>query len=181
MELRPLGTSGLLVAEVGICPGDGPAREAVVRRALDRGCRLFWSERPVAGAQTLPGDLEGRFGVVRYNLLDQKEANEAIARLSREGKGVVATHVLAGGALAGAAGHAPYGARVAQLRFLVRPGRSLAQAALQFVLANESVSCAVVRASRPEHVDEALSAPDAPPLTGRELEQIFELWANRFE
>jgi len=181
MDLRPFGKTGLRVSEIGVCPGDGPAREEVVRRALDRGCRLFWSGRPVAGAQTLPGGLEGRFGVVRYNLLDQKEANEAIARLTREGKGVVAAHVLAGGALAGTIGHTPYGVRVAQLRFLVRPGRTLAQAALQFVLANESVSCAVVRTSSPEHVDETLAAPEAPPLTGRELEQIFELWSNRFE
>jgi aryl-alcohol dehydrogenase-like predicted oxidoreductase len=117
---------------------------------------------------------------VRYNLLDQKEANGEIARLTRAGRGVVAVGVLAGGALAGGASHG-YGARVRLLQGLVRPDRTLAQAAVQFVLANELVSAAWVRVSTIDHLEEILSAPEAPPLTGRDLELIFELWANRFE
>jgi len=166
MELRPLGRSGRKVGAIGVCPGT----EAVARRAREQGCTLVGPDFGLDGA-----------GLVRYNLLDQKDANREIVRLAREGKGVVAVHVLAGGALAGPVGHAPHGARVLQLKCLIRPGRTLAQAAVQFVLANESVSAAVVRCSTLEHLDEVLAAPDAPPLTGQDLEQIFELWANRFE
>jgi aryl-alcohol dehydrogenase-like predicted oxidoreductase len=93
---------------------------------------------------------------------------------------VLAVHVLAGGALAGRKGHS-YGHRVDALKVLVKPGRTLIQAAIQFVLANESVSAAMIRVSTPAHLEEVVSAPEAPPLTGQDLEQIFELWANRFE
>jgi len=169
METRPLGRSGIRVGVVGICPGDGPQREAIAARARERGCTLIWDGRPPASS-----------GVVRYNLLDQKKANEEISSLSRSGQGVLAVNVLAGGALAGGKGHS-YGHRVEALRVLVKPGRTLTQAAIQFVLANESVSAAMIRVSTLAHLEEVVSAPDAAPLTGQDLEQIFELWANRFE
>ena len=169
METRPLGRTGSRVGVIGICPGDGPDREKIMQRARERGCTLIWSGRPPEGAQ-----------LVRYNLLDQKSANEEISRLRRAGQGVVAIHVLAGGALGGKHGH-PYGGRIEALRCLVKPGRSLVQAAIQFVLANESVNAALVHVSTLTHLEEIVSAPDAPPLSGQDLEQIFELWANRFE
>ena len=169
IETRPLGRTGSRVGVIGICPGPGPQREAIVARARALGCTLIWEGTPPAGA-----------GVVRYNLLDQKKANEEIATLSRSGKGVLAVNVLAGGALAGGKGHA-YGHRVEALRVLVKPRRTLIQAAVQFVLANESVSAAMIRVSSVAHLEEVASAPDAAPLTGQDLEQIFELWANRFE
>jgi aryl-alcohol dehydrogenase-like predicted oxidoreductase len=169
METRSLGRNGPRVGVIGICPGDGPQREAIARRARDLGCSLIWNGRAPEGA-----------GLVRYNLLDQKKANEEIARLRGSGQGVVAVHVLAGGALAGRRDH-DYGHRVEALRVLVKPGRTLLQAAIQFVLANESVSAAMVRVSSPAHLEEVVAAPDATPLTGQDLEQIFELWANRFE
>lgn len=169
METRPLGRTGPRVGVIGICPGDGPQRDAIVARAKALGCTLIWDGRPPSGA-----------GVVRYNLLDQKKANEEISSLSRSGHGVLAVHVLAGGALSGRKGH-PFGHRVEALKVLVKPGRTLAQAAVQFVLANESVSAAMVRVSTLAHLEEVVAAPDAPPLTGQDLEQIFELWANRFE
>ncbi|HLY08249.1 MAG TPA: aldo/keto reductase [Planctomycetota bacterium] len=169
IETRPLGRSGSRVGVIGICPGPGPQRAAIAARARDQGCTLIWEGAPPTGA-----------GVVRYNLLDQKRANGEIMALSRSGKGVLAVHVLAGGALAGRGDH-PYGHRVEALKVLVRPGRTLVQTAIQFVLANDSVSAAMVRVSSLEHLDEVMSAPDASPLTGQDLEQIFELWANRFE
>jgi aryl-alcohol dehydrogenase-like predicted oxidoreductase len=165
METRPLGRTGSRVGVIGICPGN----ESVARRARELGCTLIWGGAPPDGA-----------GIVRYNLLDQKKANEEITRLTRSGQGVVAVHVLAGGALAGRKDH-PYGHRIEALRCLVKPGRTLVQAAVQFVLANESVNSAMVRASTVAHLEEIVAAPDATPLTGQDLEQIFELWANRFE
>ena len=170
MDERRLGPRGPLVSEVGICPADGPSRPAVVERALALGCRLFWSSAPVPGAMTLPS--LGGFGAVRYNLRDQKAAHAEIARLSKAGQGVVAVHVLGGGDLA----TPPPG-----LGSLAGPGRTFVQAAIQFVLANEKVSCAVIRVSNPDHVEEVLRAPDAAPLRGSELELIFETWANRFD
>lgn len=169
METRPLGRTGVRIGVVGICPGDGPHREAIVARARERGCTLIWDGRPPASS-----------GVVRYNLLDQKKANEEISTLSRAGKGVLAVNVLAGGALAGRKDH-DYGHRIEALKVLVKPGRTLTQAAVQFVLANESVCAAMVRVSTVAHLEEVAAAPDAAPLTGQDLEQIFELWANRFE
>jgi aryl-alcohol dehydrogenase-like predicted oxidoreductase len=158
METRPLGRAGPDVPVVAICPGS----EAVAVRVRELGGTL---------------DLPLPHATVRYNLLDQKDANPEIARLSKEGKGVVAVHVLRGGAFGARAldpRHRPFGA-------LAREGRTLVQAAIQFVLANESISCARIRISRPEHVEEVLRAPESPPLTGQDLELIFELWANRFD
>ncbi len=177
METRPLGKTGLRVPVVGICPPEGPGRDAVLSRAVELGCGLFGSERPVPGALALPSDRREGYAFVRYNLLDQTAANAEIARLRREGTGVIAIHVLAGGALGGRGGEA---VRVAELGCLVKPGRTLVQAALQFVLANESVSAALVRVAGAVQLEELLSAPDAPPLTGSDLEQIFEHWSNRF-
>jgi aryl-alcohol dehydrogenase-like predicted oxidoreductase len=148
----------------------------VIRRARVLGCTLFGGGRPVEGAVTLPGP--SGVGCVRYNLLDQKPANEEIGRLRRSGSAVVATGILAGGALTGSSGGPP---RVKALRALARPGRTLVQAAIQFVLANEGVDAAIVRCSTPAHAEEALAAPAAEPLSARDLELVFELWANRFE
>jgi aryl-alcohol dehydrogenase-like predicted oxidoreductase len=169
METRALGRSGSRVGVIGICPGGGPEREAVVHRARELGCTLIWSGGPPEGA-----------ALVRYNLLDQKKANEEISRHARAGLGVVAVHVLAGGALAGRRDH-PFGGRIEALKCLVKPGRTLVQAAVLFVLANESVTAAMIHVSTLAHLEEVASAPHAPQLTGQDLEQIFELWANRFE
>lgn len=177
LETRPLGRTGLRVSEIGVCLPEGPSREPVLRRARERGVDLFWSEQPVDAPVVLPGAAASGWARVAYNLLDQTEANGEIARLSRDRQGVVATRVLAGGALAGGSD----GARVAALKFLAKEGRTLAQAAVQFVLANEAVSCVLVRVSSMAHLDELLDAVDAPPLTGSELEHIFEVWSNRFE
>lgn len=180
VERRPLGRTGLSVSALGVCPGEGPEREAVVRRARAAGCALFWSARPVEGAVVLPGGLDpSAYGLVRYNLLDQAKANPEIARLRREGRGVVAVGVLAGGLLAGP-GQAP-DRRAAAFDFLARRDRTRAQAALQFVLANESVSAALVRASTVAHLEELLGVFAAPPLSGSELERIFETWADRHD
>jgi aryl-alcohol dehydrogenase-like predicted oxidoreductase len=157
MERRRLGVSGPEIAVIGVCPA-GPERGALEARAREAGCTITDGRLP-----------EGAVAV-RYPLLDQLEANSSIPGLRRAGKGVVAVHVLEGGALF---------ARAPQLRGLVKAGRTLAQAAIQFVLANESVSAACVRVSSRAHLEEVLAAPEAPPLSGSDLELIFEAWAHR--
>jgi hypothetical protein len=116
-----------------------------------------------------------------YNLIDQQISKEVFAPAARDGRGIVAVHVLAGGALAGPVGHTPPGAVVNEFRSLIKPKRTLAQAAIQFVLANQYVTCAAVAVSSEAHLAEALGALDAEPLTMRELELIFETYANRYD
>ena len=181
MELTNLGPSGPRVSEIGICLPEGSERDAIARRAYELECRLFHGDAPIEGALVLPAGLDGGYGFVQYNILDQLKANKEISRISRAGEGVIATHVLAGGALAGRSNRPEDSARIENLKSLLRDGRTMAQLAIQFVLANESVSCALVRVSSVVHLEEVLAAPDATPLTGQDLEHIFENWANRFD
>ena len=64
-------------------------------------------------------------------------------------------------------------------RFLARPGRTQRQASIQFALANEYVSCALVRAATVDEVREAVAAPEATPLTLGELERVIEMYIHR--
>ena len=81
MDTRLLGRSGPRVGVIGICPGDGPQREAIARRAGELGCTLIWNGRPPQGA-----------GLVRYNLLDQnlephyERIEKLYSRIEREGR-----------------------------------------------------------------------------------------------
>jgi len=64
-------------------------------------------------------------------------------------------------------------AQVERLRFLERPERTLAQAALQFVLAHPGVTCAIPGAKSPEQVRANAAAADTS-LTSEELRQIAD-------
>ena len=64
--------------------------------------------------------------------------------------------------------------KVEQLRQLA-DGRSLAQLALQFVLANPTVSTVIPGAKRVDQLEENLQAGLLPPLTEQELAQINEI------
>lgn len=59
-----------------------------------------------------------------------------------------------------------------QLRFLETKNRSLAQAALRFVLDQKEVSTVIPGAKSPQQVEENLSASTVAPLTGEELMRI---------
>jgi hypothetical protein len=101
---------------------------------------------------------------VTYTPEEQSAGLEFLREAKRAGLGIVALGLPQAGAA-----HA----------FLARPGRTASQASIQFVLANEYVSCALVR---PESVDacrEAVAAPDAAPLTLGELERIIEMYIHR--
>jgi aryl-alcohol dehydrogenase-like predicted oxidoreductase len=65
-------------------------------------------------------------------------------------------------------------ARVEQLRFLARPGRTLAQAALQFVLAHPAITCAIPGAKNPDQAEANAAAADSA-LGDDELARVAEL------
>ncbi len=64
---------------------------------------------------------------------------------------------------------------------LVQDGRTLAQAALKFVLAFPEVSVTIPGAKTPAHVEENIGASEAPDLTRDEVAKVRELYENRFD
>lgn len=66
--------------------------------------------------------------------------------------------------------------RIEQLRFLERPGQTLAQAALRFVVAHPGVHCAAPGARTVEQLEANCAAADGA-LTAEELGRIKELQA----
>ncbi len=67
--------------------------------------------------------------------------------------------------------------RVEQLRFLIKPDRTLAQAALQFVLAHPAVTCAIPGAKNADQSGTNAAAADGE-LTAEELQRITAISAN---
>jgi aryl-alcohol dehydrogenase-like predicted oxidoreductase len=67
--------------------------------------------------------------------------------------------------------------RIEQLRFLERPGQTLGQAALRFVLAHPAVHCVVPGARTLEQLESNVPAAEAE-LSAEELERIGELHAK---
>ncbi|MGH7801122.1 MAG: aldo/keto reductase [Thermodesulfobacteriota bacterium] len=63
--------------------------------------------------------------------------------------------------------------RAKKFQFLIKEDRTLAQAALQFVLQLHGVSVAIPRAVNCEQLEENVGALTAPPLTKEELTRIF--------
>ncbi|MGH7142712.1 MAG: aldo/keto reductase [Planctomycetota bacterium] len=64
---------------------------------------------------------------------------------------------------------------VERLRFLERPGRTLAQAALRYVLDEPVVSTIIPGARRVEHLQQNAAAADLAPLTGEEHQKIVQV------
>ena len=63
--------------------------------------------------------------------------------------------------------------------FLVKPKRTLLQAATLFVLANQYVTAAVVRVTTRKQLAEVAGIPDAEGLSVGELERIIEMYIHR--
>lgn len=142
-------------------------------------------EGPAALSRRQPASLQAI-----YNLLDRRAEKDVFPWAVERGTGVIARVPLASGRLAGkfrpAHRFAPADHRAKwppawlaegieqaeRLAFLARDGRTLAQAALQFVLAHPAVSVTIPGAKSPKQVDENVSAAGAPPLTPQELAQI---------
>ncbi len=197
IERRPLGKTGIDVGEIGLSL---MWDDAIVRRAIELGCNLFIIEGE--GPESIDLDVliarrsgsddlvftrgETRIGpekvlVSPYNLISQETSTELIPKADHSGRGVIADDVLASGALSGPVGHAPPGSDALKYKFLIKSNRTIAQAAVQFVLANEHISCAVPHVSDLAEAEEVLAAPNAEPFQISELEQIFETWAGRCE
>ena len=70
--------------------------------------------------------------------------------------------------------------KVEELRFLERPGRTLGQAAIQWLLAEPRVGTVLPNIYGAEQLREFAAAPDAPPLTADELAKIAALRATNF-
>jgi aryl-alcohol dehydrogenase-like predicted oxidoreductase len=68
--------------------------------------------------------------------------------------------------------------RVEQLRFLARDGRTMAQAALQFVIGHPSVTCAIPGAKSPEQAEQNARAADGE-LTNEERRRVAEVLGLR--
>jgi myo-inositol catabolism protein IolS len=132
---------------------------------------------------------------VEYDLLDPTAEHELLPAAQAKNVGVMVRTPLARGLLTGKfpPGQAippeqqwrrPRGdqlqlrlGRIEQLRFLERPGQTLAQAALRFVLAHPAVHCAVPGARTVEQLEANVPAADGE-LTPFELGRIRQLHAQ---
>ena len=135
---------------------------------------------------------------VPFSILRQEWVEELFADARKAGVGIVAREPLGNGFLAGKitpTASFPPGdirnhwppqmiaarSRVADsLSFLITGGRSLARAALRFVLAFPEVSTAIPGCKTPAHAEEDLGATDAPPLTPDEVARVRKLYATGF-
>ena len=70
--------------------------------------------------------------------------------------------------------------KVEQLRFLESADRSLGQAALQWLLADERVASTLPNIYNEEQLREFAAAPECPPLTADDMARIEELYADNF-
>jgi aryl-alcohol dehydrogenase-like predicted oxidoreductase len=132
---------------------------------------------------------------IEYDLLSPSAEDEVLPLAQRHNVGVMARTPLARGLLTGkfAPGQPipaeqqwrrPRGdqlalrlGRIEQLRFLERPGQTLAQAALRWVLANPAVQCVVPGARTVEQLEANVPAADADLAPG-ELERVKQLHAQ---
>jgi len=70
--------------------------------------------------------------------------------------------------------------KVEQLRFLENAARTLGQAALLWLLADDRVASTLPNIYNEEQLREFAAAPDCPALSGEEMERIADLYANHF-
>ena len=70
--------------------------------------------------------------------------------------------------------------KVEQLRFLENSERTLGQAALQWLLADDRVASTLPNIYNEEQLVEFAKAPDTPPLTSDDMAKIEELYSDNF-
>ena len=66
------------------------------------------------------------------------------------------------------------------MRFLENSERTLGQAALQWLLADDRVASTLPNIYNEEQLIEFAKAPDTPPLTEEEMAKIEELYSDNF-
>jgi aryl-alcohol dehydrogenase-like predicted oxidoreductase len=70
--------------------------------------------------------------------------------------------------------------KIDRLRFLENSERTLGQAALQWLLADDRVASTLPNIYEEGQLIEFAKAPDCPPLTSDEMEKIAGLYADNF-
>src|SRR5476651_285812 len=70
--------------------------------------------------------------------------------------------------------------KIETLQFLIGPGRTLGQAALQWLLADERIACCLPNIYEEAQLREFAAASESPALTKDELTRVTELAANNF-
>lgn len=135
---------------------------------------------------------------VPFSLFRQEWIDELFAEARKANVGIIAREPLANGFLAGkipADARFPPGdirhhwppsmvsaraTAVTGLSFLARPDRTMAQAALRFVLSFPEVSVTIPGAKTAAQVEENVGASEAPPLSAAEIRRARNLYAKDF-
>lgn len=135
---------------------------------------------------------------VPFSLFRQDWINEFLAEARRSGVGVIAREPLGNGFLTGKIhpdAKFPQGdirhhwppamisaraTAASHLSFLARPDRTLAQAALQFVLGFPEISVTIPGAKTVAQVEENVAATNAPSLTETEIREARTLYGKDF-
>jgi aryl-alcohol dehydrogenase-like predicted oxidoreductase len=152
----------------------------------DEGLRAF-ETRDIAALQTV------------YNLLEQEPGSDFLAAAERHGGAVMARVPTSSGLLEdkytldttfGPTDHRRHRPRewlvdglrkIDRLRFLVIDGeRSMAQAALKFILQQPRMACVIPTITSMEELEEFAGAAGAPDLTADELRRVDELYRGGF-
>jgi aryl-alcohol dehydrogenase-like predicted oxidoreductase len=152
----------------------------------DEGLRAF-ETRDIAALQTV------------YNLLEQEPGSDFLAAAERHGGAVMARVPTSSGLLEdkytlkttfGGSDHRRHRPRewlvdglrkIDRLRFLVIDGeRSMAQAALKFILQQPRMACVIPTITSMDELEEFAGAADAPDLTADNLRRVDELYRGGF-
>lgn len=154
----------------------------------DEGLRAI-STRDVASVQTV------------YNLLEQDPGRDLIAAAAEHGVGVMARVPTSSGLLDdnltpgttfGPGDHRRHRPRewlveglekIERIRFLCDPetGRTMAQAALRFILAQPQMAVVIPTITSGDELREYAGAADVPDLTEAELRRVAELYDRNFD
>jgi aryl-alcohol dehydrogenase-like predicted oxidoreductase len=152
----------------------------------DEGVRAL-REREISSLQTV------------YNMLEQEPGAEFLELAEERGAGVIARVPTSSGLLEGELTpehtfegndhrrHRPRSwlidglKKVDQLDFLLRDGeRTIAQAAMRFVLAQPAIGCVVHTVNTTAQLEEWAATTDTPPLSDDELARFDELYRANF-
>jgi aryl-alcohol dehydrogenase-like predicted oxidoreductase len=136
-----------------------------------------------------------------YNLLEQDPGRDLMAAAAEHGVGVMARVPTSSGLLDdnltpettfGAGDHRRHRPhewlveglqKIERIRFLCGPdsGRTMAQAALRFILAQPQMTVVIPTITSEAELREYAGAADAPDLTAEELAAVDELYARNFD